>query len=136
MQLPAAHPFNPLGLLRLALACGEGGLVNRYVAEAVFRHAWRGGADAVDAQRLADLRAQLQPRRDPAGEDVKAELKANTDEAIARGVFGVPTYEVDGRIFWGFDGLPILREYLDGNPWFASGAWEQSAALPVGKTRS
>lgn len=136
MQLPAAHPFNPLGLLRLALACGEGGLVNRYVAEAVFRHAWRGGADAVDAQRLADLRAQLQPRRDPAGEDVKAELKANTDEAIARGVFGVPTYEVDGRIFWGFDGLPMLREYLDGNPWFASGAWEQSAALPVGKTRS
>jgi 2-hydroxychromene-2-carboxylate isomerase len=136
MQLPAAHPFNPLGLLRLALACGEGGLVNRYVAEAVFRHAWRGGADAVDAQRLADLRAQLQPRRDPAGEDVKAELKANTDEAIARGVFGVPTYEVDGRIFWGFDGLPMLREYLDGNPWFASGAWEQAAALPVGKTRS
>jgi 2-hydroxychromene-2-carboxylate isomerase len=135
MQLPAAHPFNPLGLLRLALACGEGGLVNRYVAEAVFRHAWRGGADAVDAQRLADLRAQLQPRRDPAGEDVKAELKANTDEAIARGVFGVPTYEVDGRIFWGFDGLPMLREYLDGNAWFASGAWEQSAALPVGSVR-
>ena len=136
MQLPAAHPFNPLGLLRLALACGEGGLVNRHVAEAVFRHVWRGGADAVDAQRLADLTAQLQPQRDPAGEEVKAELKANTDAAIARGAFGVPMCEVDGRLFWGFDGLPMLREYLDGNSWFASGAWEQAAAVGTGKTRS
>src|SRR3954466_2003412 len=39
MQMPAAHPFNPLGLLRLATACGP----NRYVCEQLFRHAWRGG---------------------------------------------------------------------------------------------
>lgn len=135
MQLPAAHPFNPLALLRLALACGEAGLVNRYVAEAVFRHVWRGGGDAADAQRLDALRAQLQPQRDPAGEAVKAELKANTDAAIARGVFGVPSYEVDGRLFWGMDALAMLREYLEGNAWFESGAWEQAAQLPAGKTR-
>lgn len=135
MQLPAAHPFHPLGALRLALACGQDGLVNRHVAETVLRHIWRGGADAADAQRLAELRAQLQPPRDPAGEAVKAELKANTEAAIAKGLFGVPTCEVDGRLFWGFDGLPMLREYLEGNAWFASGAWEQAAALPKGKTR-
>jgi 2-hydroxychromene-2-carboxylate isomerase len=136
LQLPAAHPFNPLGVLRLALACGEAGLVNRHVAETVFRHVWRGGADAADAQRLEELRALLQPRRDPAGEDVKAELKSNTEAAIARGLFGVPTFEVDGRLFWGFDALPVLREYLEGNAWFASGAWEQAAALPSGQTRA
>lgn len=136
MQMPAAHPFNPLGVLRLALACGQGGLVNRYVAETVFRHVWRGGADAADAQRLEELRALLQPQRDPAGEAVKSELKANTDAAIAHGVFGVPTYEVDGRLFWGFDALPILREYLEGNAWFAGGAWEQAAAVRTGKTRT
>ena len=136
MQLPAAHPFNPLGVLRLALACGQDGLVNRYVAETVFRHVWRGGADAADTQRLADLAALLQPARDPGSEQVKAELKANTEAAIARGLFGVPTCEVDGRLFWGFDALPMLREYLEGNAWFASGAWEQCAALPAGQTRS
>lgn len=136
LQLPAAHPFNPLGVLRLALACGQGGLVNRYVAETVFRHVWRGGADAADAQRLAELQALLQPQRDAAGEDVKAELKANTDAAVARGVFGVPTFEVDGRLFWGFDALPMLREYLEGHAWFAGGAWEHAAALPMGKTRN
>lgn len=135
LQLPAAHPFNPLGLLRLALACGEDGRVNRYVAETLFRHAWRGGADAADAGRLAQARALLQPRRDPAGDAVKAELKANTDAAVARGLFGVPTIEVDGRLFWGFDGLPMLRAYLQGDAWFGSGAWEHAAALPAGQTR-
>ena len=135
LQLPAAHPFNPLALLRLALACGQDGLVNRYVAETVFRHVWRGGADAADAQRLAALRLQLQPQRDPDSAQVKAELKANTDAAIARGLFGVPGCEVDGKLFWGFDGLPMLREFLDGNGWFATGDWEKAASLPSGQTR-
>ena len=135
MQMPAAHPFNPLGALRLALACGQDGLVNRHIAETVFRHVWRGGADAADAQRLEELRKLLQPRREPGSDAVKAELKANTDAAIARGLFGVPTYEVDGRVFWGFDALRMLREYLAGHAWFDSGAWEQAAALPTGKTR-
>src|SRR5437016_7059848 len=53
LQMPAAHPFNPLPLLRLALACGERGLVNRHTAETVLRHVWRGAADAADASRLA-----------------------------------------------------------------------------------
>jgi 2-hydroxychromene-2-carboxylate isomerase len=136
MQMPAAHPFNPLALLRLAVACGEGGRVNRHVAETLFRHAWRGGGDAADLARVEQVRAVLQPARDPAGDLVKAELKANTDAAIARGLFGVPTCEVDGKLFWGFDGLHMLRAWLDGDPWFASGAWEQAAALPTGKTRT
>ena len=135
MQMPAAHPFNPLALLRLALATGEGGLVNRHAAETAFRHVWRGGADAADAGRLQELRALLQPQRDPGDEAVKAQLKANTDAAIARGVFGVPTCEADGRLFWGFDGLPMLRAWLQGDPWFTGGDWDAAARLPVGSAR-
>jgi 2-hydroxychromene-2-carboxylate isomerase len=135
LQLPAAHPFNPLGLLRLALACGQAGTINRYVAETVFRHAWRGGADAADRQRLEQLRTQLSPQRDPASDAVKTELKANTDAALARGLFGVPTFEVDGKLFWGLDGLPMLRAWLAGDPWFAGGDWERAAALPAGMAR-
>lgn len=135
LQLPAAHPFNPLALLRLALAAGGDGLVNRYVAETVFRHVWRGGADAADAARLEALREELQPQRDPAGEAVKAELKANTDAAIARGLFGVPTCEVDGKLFWGFDALPMLRAWLDGDAWFDT-QWDAAAQRPTGATRA
>ena len=46
-----------------------------------------------------------------------------------------PCPEVDGKAFWGFDGLAMLRAYLEGDAFFASGAWEQAAALPAGQTR-
>jgi len=118
LQLPTRHPFNPLALLRLALACGDEGLANRYVCEALFRHVWLGGADAEDGPRLHTLRAQLAPARDVASDAVKRELKANTDAALAKGIFGVPTFDVEGRLFWGLDALPMLRAYLDGDAWF------------------
>jgi 2-hydroxychromene-2-carboxylate isomerase len=132
MQMPAAHPFNPLPLLRLAVGCGA----NRYVCETIFRHVWRGGADAADAERIEALRAMLKPARDAASDEVKAQLKANTDEAIARGVFGVPTYAVDDKLFWGFDALAMLRAYLEGDAWFSGGDWEAAKQTGSGIVRS
>jgi 2-hydroxychromene-2-carboxylate isomerase len=136
LQMPQAHPFNPLPLLRLALACGRDGKINRFVAESVFHHVWRGGADAVDPLRLAALAQTLTPARDAAGDAVKGELKANAEEAIALGLFGVPSLLVDGKLFWGFDSLPMLRSDLEGDGWFASGAWEQAAAVRTGIQRT
>jgi 2-hydroxychromene-2-carboxylate isomerase len=136
LQMPAVHPFNPLALLRLALACGDQGTVNRYVCETIFRHVWRGGDDAVAPQRLQALTGLLQPPRDPAGEEVKAQLKANTEAAVARGLFGVPTCAVDDKLFWGFDALPMLREYLEGGSWFAGGDWEAACQVGQGIARS
>lgn len=135
LQLPAAHPFNPLALLRLAVACDAQGLPNRYVCETLLRHVWRGGADAVDADRLQALEQQLAPKRPVNSDEVKAQLKAHTDEAIALGVFGVPTFAVDGKLFWGFDALPMLRDYLNGDPWFESPQWEAARQLPAGIVR-
>lgn len=176
MQMPVAHPFNPLPLLRLALACGgEGpssmlrtgpsiglrtgpsttlrtgpstelrtgpstmlrtGLANRYVCETIFHHVWRGGADATDAKRLEALQQALQPRRDPASDEVKGELKSNTQEAIARGLFGVPTCAVDDKLFWGLDALPMLRAYLEDDAWFAGGDWDGASRVAAGVVRS
>ena len=143
MDLPAAHPFNPLSLLRLSLACRpesaqpgpRAGRVNRQVCETLLRHVWRGGAEAADAARLQALAASLQPARDPADQAVKSQLKANTQDAIARGVFGVPTFEVDGKQFWGFDALPMLRAWLEGDAWFEGPEWESPRRLPVGIAR-
>ncbi len=135
LQLPAAHPFNPLALLRLAVASDPQGLPNRYVCETIFHHVWRGGADPNDPLRIEQLVAQLPKEADPASNDVKQRLKTHTDEAIAKGVFGVPTFEVDDRLFWGLDALPMLRGYLDEDPWFASGAWEDLARVPVAVSR-
>jgi 2-hydroxychromene-2-carboxylate isomerase len=136
LQMPASHPFNPLALLRLAIACDAQGTPNRHVCSLVFRHVWTGGAEATDAQRFEDLKARLAPARDVASPEVKAQLKANTDEAIARGLFGVPTFAVDDKLFWGFDALPMLRAYLLGDAWFSGGAWESAGARPASVVRA
>ena len=149
LDLPAAHPFNPLALLRLGLATATDdapGETNRYVTEQLFHHVWRGGHSATDATRLADLQTRLQdhmaqrhkPWPDaqwPDSEVVKQRLRANTDEALALGLFGVPALVVNGHVFWGLDALPMLRAYLDGDAWFDSGAWDAAARWPVGVAR-
>lgn len=43
--------------------------------------------------------------------------------------------EVDGKIFWGFDALPMLREYLLGNAWFDGEGWNGVSSISVGITR-
>ena len=131
IDTPQQHPFNPVALLRLIVACGP----NRHVVETVFRHVWRGGADAADPQRLAGLTALLAPARDPAGADVKAELRALSDAALADGLFGVPTFELAGRRFWGLDALPMLRDALQGGAWFDGPGWAAEGALRAGVRR-
>jgi 2-hydroxychromene-2-carboxylate isomerase len=135
LQLPASHPFNSLALLRLATACDAEGAPNRFVCEKIFRHVWCSGLDATDADRLATLSADLKPVADVASAEVKQQLKAHTDEAIALDLFGVPSFVVDGQVFWGNDALPMLRAYLQGDPWFQSPAWTDVAQLPVGVRR-
>lgn len=141
LEIPASHPFNPLSLLRLAVACGSQGAdgppgtPNRYVCETMLRHVWCGGAEAVDAQRLEALTQQLSPRRDPQGDEVKAQLKTNTEAAIAQGVFGVPAFRVDDKLFWGLDALPMLRDYLANDAWFSQGHWEGVGAVKTGAVR-
>lgn len=136
LQMPACHPFNPLPLLRQALACSDDGTINRFTAGAVLRHVWQGGHDALDANRLAALATELvqqqRPGQDARSDQPKALLRANTEAAQAAGVFGVPAFEVDGKIFWGLDGLPMLRAYLAGDAWFDGPAWSAVAATPSG----
>lgn len=145
LAMPAAHPFNPLPLLRLGLATATDdapGETNRYVTEQLLRHVWHGGQDAADPAQLAALQARLQdhmaqrgkPWLAPESEAVKQRLRANTDEALALGVFGVPSMVLDGRVFWGQDALPMLRACLDGDTWFDA-QWDAAARTPVGVQR-
>ncbi|GAB4037675.1 MAG: 2-hydroxychromene-2-carboxylate isomerase [Rubrivivax sp.] len=138
LQVPARHPFNPLPMLRLLLACAPaGGTPNRRQVEAVLHHVWRGGgADAEDPDRLAALTAALAPARDPASDAVKAELRARTEAAVAEGIFGVPTVVVEGRHFWGLDALQMLSACLRGDPWFDGPDWDRAGRPRPGVRRS
>ncbi len=94
----------------------------------------RAGRTRSTPRGLDALRALLaeQLRRDEAApERAKQLLRANTELAAQRGVFGVPMFEVDGHLFWGLDSLPMLRAYLDGDGWFAQ-HWDAAASVPQG----
>ena len=136
LQTPAQHPFNPLAHLRLLHACApEGGTPNRLACETVLHHIWHGGHDANDAQRLEALGRALAPRRRADDPAVKQALRDATDAAVARGVFGVPTLECDGRLFWGLDALPMLGACLRGDAGFDTAAWEREGASRPGVKR-
>lgn len=136
LDMPAAHPFNPIVLLRMALAAAStNDLPSRRVCEQVFCHVWQGAASATDPERLADLQARLPIVRDAQSHEVKDQLKALTQEAIDASVFGVPTFEVDGKLFWGLDALPMLRGYLQKDVWFTGPAWDSVSHIEVGIER-
>ena len=131
LHWPASHPFNPLPLLRLAWASAAAhGMPSpsRHTCQRIFEHVWQGGSeplataalhDPLDAAGLAALTEVVTPTELLTGErvaghptDIKARLRQATDDAIARGVFGVPMFEVDGQLFWGLDALPMLRAHV------------------------
>ena len=134
-QLPAAHPFNPLALMRLAIAAGHAGLPNRYVTEKLFHHVWLGGLDAAEEQRLEALKTEFKLVAEPNSAEVKERLKMHTDNAIKLGIFGVPTLEVDGKLFFGLDSLPMLAAYLSGNPMLSDSSWNDVTKIPIGTSR-
>ena len=106
---PASRPFNPLTALRVSLPEVAGDAQAEVIA-ALFEHGWVEGGElgddaaivgALDGRGL-DGAALVAKTKEPA---VKDALMKNTAGAIAAGVFGVPTFVVDGEIFWGSDRL-------------------------------
>ena len=112
MKLPPAHPFKPLPALRLAIAMD----CDIRAVKTIFDFIWRDGRDVDNPQDWEQLTDTLglgnvdERLSDPS---VKQALRDNTDEAIAQGVFGVPTLVVDNEIFWGHDTADLLVDYLN-----------------------
>lgn len=128
------HPFNPLPSLRLALAAGPS--VDN--VKAIYHHIFGEGGepDTEDGVRamaervgVTDVEASL------SDQSVKDALRKNTDDAIAAGVFGVPTFVVDGEIFWGNDATGMLNSYLANPDVFNDGEMARVSDLPLGQTR-
>ncbi len=110
-RMPPTHPFNPLRALRLAIAAGS----DRGSIEKIFRaiwvdgqlpddpDGWRSIAQAIDC---ADADALI------GTSEVKEKLRENGAQAISAGVFGVPTFDLDGTLFWGQDATDFLLDAL------------------------
>ena len=99
-KTPPRHPFNPLAVLRLSIVLG----CELAAVSAIFRHIWGAGNDGQAPESLQALAASLgvddlEARlNEPA---VKQALRQNTDDAIERGVFGIPDLRHQRRAFLG-----------------------------------
>jgi 2-hydroxychromene-2-carboxylate isomerase len=134
LKFPHEHPFNPLPLLRLAVACE----CTPDAVHRIFRFVWRDG-------RLPDLPIEWHELTHDLGvpdaaariasAEVKDALRRNTDEALARGVFGVPTLAIGEALFWGADATEMARDYAAAGCRFDDPEYERVATLPEGATR-
>lgn len=113
----AHFPINTMKLMRGAVASRRIDVFDRYHA-AIFDAFWAKGMnlgdDAIFSGVLesaglpgAEILAAIETQA------VKDELRANTDGAVARGMFGAPTFFVGGEMFWGNDRLEWVEEALN-----------------------
>ena len=133
-KFPPEHPFNPLPLLRLAVACES----SPAAIHRIFRFVWADGRLPDLPIEWAELTAELDvPDADAriASVAVKDELRRNTDDAIARGVFGVPTLAIGNELFWGVDATAMAAEYAAAGCRYSDPEYARIAALPVGAVR-
>jgi 2-hydroxychromene-2-carboxylate isomerase len=131
-RFPATHPFNPLQHLRLAIACGS----KPDAITRIFRDLWTTGRDAADpvgfSKLCNDTKVDLARLASP---EVKDELRRNTEEAAALGVFGVPTLVIDGELFWGADAIDFAKAFLANPEVLRNAEMQRVDDLPVGAAR-
>ena len=132
--LPPAHPFNPLRLLRLAIAleCEPAAI------DAIFRFVWVQSClpdDEPAWQGLCERLGVSDPEAAIGRPEVKDALRRNTARAIDEGIFGVPTLAFDDQRFWGFDMTDAALACLRGDALFDSPIMQRAATLPDGVQR-
>jgi 2-hydroxychromene-2-carboxylate isomerase len=133
-RFPPAHPFNPIAALRLIIALGT----TDEAVDTLFTAAFGEGLD-VSTPAVLDAIGKRFGLNDVAAAiatpEVKQQLRANTDAAIAAGVFGVPTTLVGHEIFWGEDTTEMLAEYLTNPAFFTTAEMQRLRNLPAAVQR-
>ncbi|GMQ77452.1 MAG: 2-hydroxychromene-2-carboxylate isomerase [Gammaproteobacteria bacterium] len=133
-KFPPVHPFNPLRALRLSIALGT----EPAIIGAIFEFIFAEGRDIQSDDEWKVLAARLEvddPDALVAQPEVKSALRENTEEAVRRGVYGVPTFAVGDELFWGADTTDMLQDYLADPGLFSRGEMARIDAMPMGVER-
>jgi 2-hydroxychromene-2-carboxylate isomerase len=116
-RFPSNFPTNSVTALRLVLAAGDQDLPR--LSHAIYRAYWAENQDITDREVLARLASDLgldgaalvARTEDPA---IKTRLREYTDGAVARGVFGVPTFFIGDAMVFGQDRFDFVAAALRG----------------------
>ena len=115
-QFSSHFPLNCIQAMRLVLAAAEQGKAEAATL-AAFRALWVDDRDVATEAELRQIAAVAELDVERAllalgSQPIKDALRANTDEAIARGAFGAPTLFVGDQLFWGNDRLHFVEAAL------------------------
>ena len=130
-QFPEVHPYKPVSVLRLAIAAG----VNTSTVTDIFWFIWADGKDPSDPENLQQLATRLGVENYQQAiqqENIKNQLRSNTDRASALGMFGVPTIVIEDQLFWGQDLTDMAMEYLNDKTIFNAPEYESLNTIPNG----
>ena len=113
MKMNPFFPINTIRIMRGAVAAQSAGCFPAYHAT-MFRAMWAEGVNLGDPDVVKPMFIRLGMDPDSVErEEVKDRLRANTDEAVARGAFGAPTFFVGDAMFWGNDRLHFVEAALN-----------------------
>jgi 2-hydroxychromene-2-carboxylate isomerase len=133
-KTPPAHPFNPLKILRLAIALNS----PTAAIGAIFDYVWGEGGDTHSEEgfkKLCDKMAIKDVAALIGSKEVKNQLHENTTQAIKAGVYGVPTFHYEGDLFWGFDTTEMFLERINDPFLLAQPEMLRLADLPAAQER-
>lgn len=117
-RFPSRFPMNTLAALRLSIAAQQAGLDVAKLNLAIFRAYWAEDRDISNPDELrricegVGIDAALVARAEDSA--IKEALRALTDEALARGLCGAPSFVVDGELFWGQDRIGFVERAIRG----------------------
>jgi 2-hydroxychromene-2-carboxylate isomerase len=112
LKMNPFFPINTIRVMRGAVAAQSAGCFPAYHSM-MFRAMWAEGVNLGDQKIVREMFAGLGMDPDAVErEDVKEKLRANTDEAVARGAFGAPTFFVGDAMFWGNDRMQFVEAAL------------------------
>ena len=132
--MPPRHPYNPLPSLRLCVAAGSSAEHVRALFHVIYGEGLQPDEpDGIEA--MAKALNIADPETAMATPEVKETLRSNTAQAVADGVFGVPTFVVDDQIFWGGDATEMMLDYLDDPALFRTPEMVRISEMPMGVIR-
>ena len=132
--MPPMHPFNPIPALRLCTAAGAGIENTRAVFDLIYGKGIQ--PDSPEGIRLIGGALNI-PHPESAMQDpvVKESLRANTAQATSDGVFGVPSFVINGEIFCGGDSTGMMLDFLENPKLFETSEMKRISNMEMGLTR-
>ena len=134
--MPPSHPFNPLPALLSCIAGNSTFEVTQEIFNIIYKQGWQPDQKEgiVKLEAIASKHTSHHSNLDE--KSLKKILRSNTSKAIKNGVFGVPTFVVEGQVFWGGDASDMMLDFIKNPGLFSSEEMKRISSMPMGLIRN